>query len=169
MISLETEAAVVILQQRADVMSATNDVFELDRIDRALDQLVAHPTNTKPPIFQVRDALANASKVLKERRARDIYRMDDATLHEHHREEVELAHLREMPPLSTEGSSDILLWIGSTPSLTDDERSLLFLLSQGEDAVTLAERTGTKVIRLREQIARARRVGRAAYAAEVGF
>lgn len=169
MISLETEAAVVILQQRADVMSATSDVFELDRIDRALDQLVAHPTDTKPPTFQVRDALANASKVLKERRARDVYRMDDATLHERHREEVELAHLRAMPPLATKESSDILLWIASTPSLTDDERSLLFLLSQGEDAVTLAERTGTSVLRLREQIARARRVGRAAYDAEVGF
>lgn len=168
MLSLETEVAVVILQQRADAMSAL-DVFELDRIDKALDQLVAHPSNTKPPKWQVRDARANAAKVLKKRRAREVYRLDDEDLHEANRAEVEYAQQRLTGSTDTIESFGVLWWLRTTTSLADDQRSILYLLACGEDAVTLAARAGIPVKRMREEISRARRIARVAYDAEVGF
>ncbi|MBB4140416.1 hypothetical protein [Microbacterium invictum] len=158
----------MILQQSADATSA-RDVFELDRIDRALDQLVAHPSNTKLPEWQLRDARANASKVLKKRRAREVYRLDDEDLHETHRAEVEYAQQRLTGDTDTVESFGILWWLRTTTSLTEDERSILVLLARGEDAMSLASLTGIPVKRMREQISRARRVGRLAYGAEVGF
>lgn len=153
----------LMLQQRADANSAM-DVFELDRIDRALDQLVAHPTNTQPPHWQVRDARSNAAKVLKERRSHDVYRLDDEALHESHRLEIELVQARD--DVSTE-TFDIVWWINMSPSLTDYQRVILRLLARGEDAVSLATRFGVSVAVMRSRISRVRRAGRVAYQLEM--
>ncbi len=66
MLSSEAEFALIILQRRS---AQARDIFEIERMDRALDEIVRNPGNTSPAPFQVRSALANASKVLKERRA----------------------------------------------------------------------------------------------------
>ncbi|MFK0402736.1 hypothetical protein ACIQTT_10430 [Microbacterium sp. NPDC090225] len=145
------------------------DVFDLDRIDRALDQILAHPANDAPAAFQVRDARANAAKVLKKRQTYTVYALDDDNLHVADRASVEYAARRHTDVGSETETFNIHWWMATTTALTDDQRSIIFLLADGEDAESLAARAGIPVARMREQISRARRVARLAYDAEVRF
>ncbi len=168
MITPQVGAAVAYLQQLTFRRTST-DAFDLDRIDRALDQILAHPDNTAPAPFQVRDARANASKVLAKRRTYAVYALDNDELRVADRASAEEAAQRQSGIDTGTETFDILWWIASTTGLTDDQRSIIFLLADGEDAESLATRADISVARMREQISRARRVARLAYDAEVRF
>src|SRR4051794_33238943 len=92
------------------------DGYTLDRLDRALDEIVRNYENERPAAWQVRSALANAAKVVQSRRAvvtltprtegdsrgrPDTGSVDDA---------FAVAEVRD--------------WLWRTPALTDDERKL---------------------------------------------
>ncbi|WP_313354538.1 hypothetical protein [Microbacterium sp.] len=168
LITPQVGAAVAYLQQLTFRRTST-DAFDLDRIDRALDQILAHPDNTAPAPFQVRDARANASKVLAKRRTYAVYALDNDELRVADRASAEEAAQRQSGIDTGTETFDILWWIASTTGLTDDQRSIIFLLADGEDAESLATRADISVARMREQISRARRVARLAYDAEVRF
>ena len=84
MISLEVQAAVTTLQQRA---KTAHDVFELERIDRALDELNRNPLKTTDDRRQVRNTMRNAGKVLAHRKELlPLGSTDDPRLYESVRE-----------------------------------------------------------------------------------
>lgn len=159
MISLEVQAAVTTLQQRAET---AHDVFELERIDRALDELNRNPLKTTDDRRQVRSAMRNAGKVLARRKELlPLGSTDDPRLYESVRERAmgcaEVGY----------DVVDLLQWLDTTPALTTRERWLLRALAGGADAEVLAEILGVPVARVRERIARARRTAVAAYSREV--
>lgn len=150
-------AAVDHLQQRA---ARFYDIYELERIDRALDEIVENLHRTDPVPFQCRSALANAAKVIRKRRA--IRRYDsldkpfaDGALLDVGVVEGDLAVV------------ELIEWIDTSPSLSTGERRLLRDLAAGEDAESLARRDDVPVARMRERISRARSVGKAGYQSEV--
>ncbi|GAB2646738.1 hypothetical protein [Kribbella swartbergensis] len=156
MISEPVLAAVTTLQQLA---LRSYDGYDLDRVDRALDELLRSPSKTAPAAFQRRSALANAAKVLQTRRALAPGIVIDPSDGD------------ASDPSSSDGAIDeldIRLWLETTPALTADQRDLLRALADGADAESLAQLHGIPVQRVRERISRARRVGWAAYQREVG-
>ncbi|WP_251146528.1 hypothetical protein [Streptomyces sp. CBG30] len=67
MISHPVAGAVSALQKQA---LASSDTYELDRIDRALDELLRNPTNASTPApFRTKSAMGHAYEVLERRRA----------------------------------------------------------------------------------------------------
>lgn len=157
MLSSSAAAAVAQLQQRA---GETHDLYQLDRYDRAIDEVLRHPDKQTPAPFQCRSALANAAKVLKNRR--DICRMTSleaqtTTLSDH------VDHVCG----ATVDVVDIHIWLETTPSLGADHRQLLQALAAGDDTWTLAAKHGVPVNRMRERISRARAAGWDAYRSEV--
>lgn len=161
MISIEVQAAVITLQRRVFTAS---DIYELERIDRTLDELLRSPERTTPAPFQTRSAMAHAGQVLADRRRLGpMISMDASTIVESPERVIEL-------PV-TDGEIevlDILVWLETTPSLTETERTILRHLAAGEDAATLAPTYDIPAARMRERISRARAAGRAAYQREVG-
>jgi hypothetical protein len=149
------------LQQQA---LGTWDLYTLDRLDRALNELVRNSEKTTPAAFQRRSAMANASKVLRDRvRIAPIVSLDL------------LLDVGEDIYSSDSGSQraapdilDIHIWLETTPALTSGQRAILQALASGEDAVSLAHRHHVPVERMRERISRARKVGWTAYLREVG-
>jgi hypothetical protein len=143
MISHPVAGAVTALQQQA---LASRDTFELDRIDRALDELLRNPTDTSTPVqHRIRSAMGHAYEALERRRA-------IAPL-------VPLNHER-----SDHGHTDarylvveILTWLQSEPELASAERVLLDDLARGHDATSIAHHRGVSLLRMRERISRARR------------
>lgn len=143
MISHPVEGAILALQQRA---LATCDTYELDRIDRALDELLRNPTDTTtPPKFRVRSAMGHAYEAMERRKA-----------------------IAPSAPLDTEQSDqgtqdasylviEVLEWLRVEPALAKGERTLLSALAGGGDAESLAAHHGLPVHRMRERISRARR------------
>lgn len=153
MLSEQAQAALGILHRRA---SKTGDNFELERIDRALDEIV-RLNGTAPAAFQVRSAMAHASKVLLDRRAL----APSSSV-----EELEL-HRELGEPDGQFAVVDLAVWLQTTRALTETQRCLMYQLAIDEDAKALATAYGIALARLRERISRTRRVARTAYATEV--
>lgn len=141
MFSSQAASAYLTLQEQA--LSAS-DNYTVERIERALDEILRNPHKTSPPAFQVRSAIANAAKVIAGRR-------------------------RLAPPISTDSPGvevdeeeggylavEVMHWLG-TASVTVAERAILRGLANGEDAETLAASRGVPVERMREKISRARK------------
>ncbi|MFF3620347.1 hypothetical protein [Streptomyces sp. NPDC002467] len=152
MLTKQARHALELLHGRA---VKTADAFDLERIDRALDEVLRLNSNA-PAAFQVRSALAHASTVLRERRAlapavpldeTDSYR-EPGTLDEHF------------------AVADIRAWLDTTETLTASQRTLLQQLSADPDPSDLAAERGLSVPRMREQISRTRRRARIAYTAK---
>jgi hypothetical protein len=159
-ISLSVQAAVSQLQQQA---IRTWDLYDLDRLDRALDELVRNPYKATPPAFQRRSAMANASKVLQDRRRIVTFVSIDQTAKTN-----QSVYSSEPGTDDTEPDVlDIHLWLETTPSLTSLQRDLLRALAAGWDAPSLATRYQVPLPRMRERISRARVVAWAAYQREV--
>lgn len=161
MMSLDTQAAVGTLQQQTDVRLRSVDSFELDRTERALDELVRNHTNIGPPKRLVRSARANALKVVQSRAKHNLFSLD-SDLHGAKRAQAETACAYD--PFA---EFELLDWLDSTPCLTDAQRGLLQALAAGYDAEFLAVALGSPVKRIRERISRARKAAYAGYLAEV--
>jgi hypothetical protein len=162
MMSLEIQAAVSTLQQQTDVKKASRDSFELDRTERALDELVRNHTKTTAPTRLVRSARANALKVVKSRAEHGEFSLDAPDLHAVKRAKAERA--ASYDPMA---EFEVLDWLESTRSVTPSQRDLLKALALGYDAEFLACCMGLQVKRVRERISRARKAAYAGYLAEV--
>jgi hypothetical protein len=129
------------------------DNFELERIDRALDEIV-RLNSSQPPDHQVRSAMANASKVILGRRKIAP--------------SVSLESLSERTAGgSQEPVIDLSLWLRDTKRITEQQRRLLALIAGTDDAATIAASYSIPATRMREQISRARRAARAAYRSDM--
>ncbi|MFD8248463.1 hypothetical protein [Nocardia sp. NPDC059691] len=146
MISEPVQAAVIALQNRA---LTTRDVYELDRIDRALDELLRTPRKaiTGAPKVHMRSALGHAHQAIERRR-----------------EIAPVAELGEDAEVGAEDQNfrlaEIRVWIQSEPALTVGDRAMLNSLAAGENAESLAHRNGLPVTHVRQRISRARRHAR---------
>jgi DNA-directed RNA polymerase specialized sigma24 family protein len=129
---------------------STTDNFELERIDRALDEIV-RLNSTDSYGRQVRSAMANALKVLRTRR--NI--APPETLGTEAGEPTS--------PDSMEAVIDLRSWLGDTKHVTEQQRMLLTLLADDYDADAIAALYRIPARRVRERIARARKASRAAY------
>lgn len=149
----QAEAALMSLYEQA---RRTSDNFMLERIDRALDEIV-RLHSAESPKRQVRSAMANAYKVLRNRRQTVVPDTLEGC-------QTEIAS-------SNRGEDVIELkdWLRGTPKVTDRQRNLLGLLADDPDAVDLAALYRIPVPRMREQISRTRRAARAAYRNEVNM
>ncbi|MFF0227488.1 hypothetical protein [Streptomyces sp. NPDC004629] len=146
MISHPVAGAVTALQKQA---LASRDTYELDRIDRALDELLRNPTDTSTPAqHRIRSAMGHAYEALERRRA-----------------------IAPVVPLNHEradhGHTDarylvveIMAWLQAEPELASAERVLLDDLAHGHDATSMARHLGVPLPRMRERISRARRHAR---------
>lgn len=161
MMSLDSQAAVSSLQQRTDVTKASFDSFELDRTERALDELVRNHTKTGAPKRLVRSARANGLKVVQSRAEHSEFSLD-ADLHADKRARAERAVAYD--PMA---EFEVLDWLDSTPSVTAPQRMLLKALAAGYDAECIALMMGLPVKRVRERISRARKAAYSGYVTEV--
>lgn len=148
----QSQAALMCLYDQA---RRTTDNFTLERIDRAADEIV-RVNSADPPTWQVRSAMANASKVLVDRRRT----VSPATLEVL---AVDVAALGDDQDVIIE----LLLWLHRTPYLTERERRVLKLLADDNDAASIAALLHVSVPRMREQVSRARRAARLAYEKDV--
>lgn len=153
MLSEQAQRALILLDCRA---RNTGDLFVLDRVDRAKDEIIR--LNSMAPVaFQVRSAWAHAGAVLRERQKLiPAMRLSDvASQDEPGAEDLSFAavELRE--------------WLRTTPSLAEMQRQLLQNLATGMESHALATQLGIPLPRMREQISRARKLARSAYATEV--
>lgn len=148
MISTQAQDAILILQSRAVNAS---DSYTLERIDRALDEIVRNPSKTDPPEHQVRSALANAAKIIDGRRKLAPEISDDDL----------------MMNLSVDEDGydliDLRHWL-ETAQISVSHRSLLLALVEGAEVRELACQAGVPVERMRERISRARKNARLKYA-----
>lgn len=146
MISQSVQAAVVALQQRA---LASRDLYELDRIERALDELLRNPGEraVTTSASRARSALGHAYEAIERRRKiAPATVLDDQTDPGFEDQNYRVA--------------EIHLWLKSEPALSASDRTMLQDLAKGEDAASLAHRQGSSVARIRERISRARRHAR---------
>lgn len=150
-------AAVEHLQRRA---ARLYDVYELERLDRALDEIVENLHREYPAPFQCRSALANAAKVIQKRRTIRRYDSLDKPFADGALPDVGVVE-------ANFAVIELIQWIDTSPSLSQGERRLLRDLVAGEDAESLARRDGVPVTRMRERISRARSVGKAGYQSEI--
>ncbi|MEU4166183.1 hypothetical protein AB0F46_04755 [Streptomyces sp. NPDC026665] len=151
MISHPVEGAIFALQKRA---LDTCDTYQLDRIDRALDELLRNPCDDCTPAeHRVRSAMGHAYEVLERRKM--------------------IAPSISLGVLSTEhGAADqgyplieILEWLRAEPGIPQSQRVVLQALAHGDDAEALAARHGLSLLRARERISRARKQARQLWAA----
>lgn len=134
--------AVSALQKQA---LTTRDAYELDRIDRALDELLRNPTDVSTPArHRMRSAMGHAYETLERRRAI----VPSVPLDP---ERIVGAHTD-----NPYGVVEILEWLRTEPGLTKYERTLLSNLASGGDATTLADQHALPLSRVRERISRAR-------------
>jgi hypothetical protein len=133
----------------------TNDNFDLERIDRTLDE-ITRLNSTEPPPHQVRSAMANALKVMTRRREIAPYRSLDAP-------GADLG-----VRTGQEAAVDLRAWLRDTKRITEQQRRLLILLADDYDAEAIAALYRVPPPRLREQISRARRAARAAHDSDMG-
>jgi DNA-directed RNA polymerase specialized sigma24 family protein len=143
MISSEVQSALLDLQHRN---AQARDLFEIDRIERALDEIVRNAENTSPARHQVRSAMANASKMLKKRRSIVVVSLEQYFANGHGEPD------RDEPGYM---AVELKQWIDSLPSVSD--RILLNRLAAGADVAILAREEDVPEQRIRERIARARR------------
>nr|BFF02148.1 hypothetical protein GCM10020241_38230 [Streptoalloteichus tenebrarius] len=155
MISPIVVGAVKALQKQA---LATRDTYELDRIDRALDELLRNPSDASTPArCRIRSAMGHAYEALENRRKIAPFVSLD---HEHVDPGHTDAHYLVV---------DILAWLWKEPQLPAGERVLLADLACGHDAASMADRHGVPLPRMRERISRARRHARSLWrATEMG-
>ncbi|MEU7990099.1 hypothetical protein AB0B56_35070 [Streptosporangium canum] len=153
MLTEQAHDALLALYTRA---SKTSDNYELERIERALDEII-RLNSTDPVPFQMRSALAHAGQLLRERRGLALFApLDDIEPHrEPGRCEVRFAVV------------DISMWLQMTSALTENQRQLMSRLISEEDVTVIAEDHGLVPARMRERVSRLRRIARTAYAAEV--
>ncbi|MEU5858958.1 hypothetical protein [Nocardiopsis dassonvillei] len=153
MLTKQAQRALELLYRRAN---KTTDAFELERIDRALDEVIRLNAQDPAP-FQVRSAYAHAGALMRNRRD-----LAPTVSHE------ELAPHREPgTPDCRFPIVDILQWVRSTPSLTTDQRTLLQDLSNGYEVSDLAAAQGIPTKRMSERVCRLRKHARTAYHAQV--
>ncbi|MEU3535119.1 hypothetical protein AB0E70_26575 [Streptomyces murinus] len=151
MISHPVAGAVSALQKQA---LASSDTYELDRIDRALDELLRNPTNASTPApYRTKSAMGHAYEVLERRRA--IVQFIP----------LEPNYINRGQPDHSLLAAELLAWVNTEPNLTQAERVLLNDLAGGHDAVSLADRQAVPLQRMRERVSRARRRARALWQA----
>ncbi|WP_406133174.1 hypothetical protein [Streptomyces zaomyceticus] len=154
MISHPVKGAIFALQKRA---LATCDTYELDRIDRALDELLRNPSDASTPApFRVRSAMGHAYEALERRKTI----APSISLGEEHADHGAMDH--GYPVV------EIVEWLRAEPGISHAQRVVLQALAHGDDAETLADRQGLPVPRARERISRARKQARQLWAACVG-
>lgn len=152
MISPPVIGAVQALQKQA---LASHDTYELDRIDRALDELLRNPDDTSTPArHRIRSAMGHAYEVLERRRAiaPPAAVLDDELGDQ---ENTDAGYL----------VVEIRAWLQTEPQLANGERTLLEDLTHGHDAASIARRNGVPLPRMRERISRARRRARTLWTA----
>jgi DNA-directed RNA polymerase specialized sigma24 family protein len=153
MLTEQAQRALVLLTRRAD---KTGDHFVLDRLDRAKDEIIRLNSDSPAP-YQVRSALAHAGQVLRQRRTLlPSIRLSDVEPHDEPG--------AEDPTFTT---TDIYEWLRTTASLNEPQRTLLLDLAVGFEVEALAAQRQIPLRRMREQVSRARKHARAAYAIEV--
>ena len=148
----QAQAALLALHDKA---SRTTDTFQLDRIDRALDEII-RLNSTEPPPFQVRAAMAHASAVLRKRaRIAPVVSLDSPCCPDPGAPdpEIEVIHLRE--------------WLRGTRGISEAERQLLTLVADQDDSQAIAGEYSIAPARMQERISRARRAARTAYATDM--
>ena len=151
MMSETIAAAISDLQKRA---LRTTDLYELDRIELAMDEILRHPEDDHVPSKHLtRSALGHAYETLKRRK--------------------EIAPRTEMcteydePGYVERGFHDteILECILVEPTFKRPDRAILLALALGADAEILAGPCGMSIPRMRERISRVRYSARACRAA----
>ncbi|MFD4907529.1 hypothetical protein [Kitasatospora purpeofusca] len=149
----QAQRALVLLTHRAD---NTGDLFTLDRVDRAKDEIIRLNSSSPAP-FQLRSAMAHAVAVLQERRklVPSMWLSELESQDEPGTEELTFAAV------------DTYHWLQTTRALTEPQRAVLQDLAAGLESDTLASRRRIALPRMREQISRARKLARTAYASEV--
>jgi DNA-directed RNA polymerase specialized sigma24 family protein len=145
----EAQTAIVCLQQMA---SAKQNIYWLERIDRAIDECVAHPERIDPASFQCRSALANAKKVIDRRRAiRQWESVDQRDV--------------ASPRYASEGTQYSIVewveWLRTNAGISPSSRRLLLQVAQGHHAEDLATLYGQPLTTMRQRISRARSAARA--------
>ncbi|MGW2539866.1 hypothetical protein ACWC5I_03110 [Kitasatospora sp. NPDC001574] len=147
MISHPVAGAVDALQKQA---LASCDTYELDRIDRALDELLRNPTNSSTPApHRARSAMGHAYEALERRRAIAPSVSLDADRVDCGQNDSNLL------------VAETLAWLRTEPNLADGERVLLNDLAHGHDAASMAHRHAVPLPRMRERISRTRNHARA--------
>src|SRR5262249_6067285 len=112
------------------------------------------PDRTDPSSHQVRSALANAAKVIKNRRRLARQESIDSL---------------GIEPVGEDGGFDtvaVMDWLDKAP-VSIDVRTILRGLADGSDADCLAGSGGVDLRRMRERISRARKLAAATYKATV--
>ncbi|MFF3060174.1 hypothetical protein [Streptomyces sp. NPDC057909] len=145
MISDAVVTAVRTLQEQA---LRIRDSYELDRIERALDELLRNPAGSTPAAYRSRSALGHAYETLERRKA-----IAPQT-------ELEVSG---QEPGYDEGAFheiEMMAWLCVEPGFKERDRKLLIDLALGHDTETLAERDGISVVRLREHVSRCRKRAR---------
>lgn len=152
MFTSQAQSAYSTLQAKA---TSATDSYIVDRLERALDEIIRNPQNTRPADFQVRSAWANAGKVIDDRRklapqfSLDAPGVGDRTA-------VDALY----------GAIEVLDWLDHA-FLSDRDRRLLHGLATGADAGVLADAEGVCVQRMRERVSRARRAASRDYQSTV--
>ncbi|MEU1906601.1 hypothetical protein [Streptomyces hygroscopicus] len=142
------KAAVSTLQRSA---MYTQDSYDLERQERALDELLRDHENTSGSARRrIRSAKGHAYAVLERRKAIAPCDTAHAVTHE--------------PGYNEPGFYQVewLDWIRTEPTFNLIDRTILRALAAGEDAETLAARHNLPLPRMRQRISRARRVARQA-------
>lgn len=144
--------ALMRLQDRA---SRARDVYALDVLERAMNEIVGSLDGSQPAGWQVRSAMANSGKVVKRRRQLAPMLSLDAAA------EKGPADLLPAARCQAFGELECRDWLCSVPGLTDTDRRLLIAVYDGADAAIIADARDLRVERVREQISRARKRARA--------
>lgn len=140
MFSPEAESAYLALQREA---IATRDTYELDRIDRALDEILRNPLRSSPAAFQYRSAMAHAAQVIADRRRTAPIVSPGSAGVEHATVEPGFAEV------------EASLWIEAMP-VPDRDRAILHGLAADVPMEDLAPAYRLTVPRMREAVSRVR-------------
>ncbi|MYS81055.1 hypothetical protein GTZ85_12755 [Streptomyces sp. SID5474] len=150
MLTEQAQRALTLLQCRA---KRHCEMYELERIDRASDEVI-RLNGTSPAPFQVRSALAHSGTVLRERRALvPVTPLSEIRAHQEPsclEDDFATVELRE--------------WLQTTPTFTHEERILVQMLTIDPDIAVLAAAFNISPCRMRERISRLRARARRAYA-----
>ena len=153
------------LQQQA--LRAT-DVFEIDRVERALDEILRRPESTAPAESQVYTSRGHAAETLLRRRAilgGTTIQLGAEVDDEAEYDERAAQALAVAEPGYVQVEFDH--WLATTEALNPRDRILLRALAAGEDAASLASFVGVGSASMSQRLSRCRRRGRNAYVAEV--
>jgi DNA-directed RNA polymerase specialized sigma24 family protein len=147
----EAQRALITLQ---NCVARATDCYQLDVLERAMDEIVRNFENPKPAAWQVRSAQANAGKIVRQRRQLAPMPSLDA---------ADLFQREPIDPIDKYAEAACREWLRTTNGLTHADRRLLIALYDGFDAVMIAATDHRPVERIREQISRARRKAQIPY------